>query len=92
MSNVAEFIAVRENIEALVRKVALSVEERAFKDSRRHFDEARKQLEVLEGMVANDVQVIAVGRLTRQLTDLGMKIARSTVKKAAPEKKRSKAV
>ncbi|MCX5816737.1 MAG: hypothetical protein NTX75_10950 [Proteobacteria bacterium] len=80
MSNVAEFIEVRKSIETLARQITLCVEQHIVQDSGQHLDEANRQLEVLKTMVANDVQVIAAGRLSRQLTGLGTKIKTMTAK------------
>jgi cell division protein FtsL len=80
MSSVAEFIEVRRSIETLTRQITLCVEQHAAQNSRQHLDEANRQLEVLKTMVANDVQVIATGRLSRQLTGLGTKIKTMTAK------------
>ncbi len=80
MSNVAEFIEVRRNIETLARQITLCVEKNIAQDSGQYLDEANRQLEVLKTMVANDVQVIAAGRLSRQLTGFGTKIKTMTGK------------
>jgi hypothetical protein len=80
MSNVAEFIEIRKSIEALASKIALCIEQKTVQESKRHLDEASRQLETLLPMVANDVQVIVAGRLTRQLADLRGKIERMAVK------------
>jgi hypothetical protein len=89
MSNVAEFIELRKSIEALAGQITLCVEQKAIQDSRRHLDEASRQLEILIPMVANDVQVIVAGRLTRQLADLRTKIERMAAK--LPARKRTAA-
>ncbi len=86
MSNVAEFIEIRKSIEALAGKITLCIEQKAVQESKHHFDEASRQLEVLTQMVDNDVQVIVAGRLTRQLTDLRAKIDRMAAK--LPARKR----
>jgi len=90
MSNVAEFIEVRRNIETLARQITLCVEKNIAQDSGQYLDEANRQLEVLKTMVANDVQVIAAGRLSRQLTGLGTKIKTTgkppTAKRVAAKK------
>jgi hypothetical protein len=80
MSNVAEFIEIRKSIEALASQVALDIEQKAVQESKRHLDEANRQLEVLMPMVANDVQVIVAGRRSRQLADLRAKIERMAAK------------
>jgi DnaJ-domain-containing protein 1 len=92
MTSIEEFIAARMSIEALAGKIALSVENNAVQDSREHLEEAGRQLEILKAMVANDVQVIVAGRLSRQLGVLGVKVTAKIAKmpakrKAAAEKK-----
>ncbi|MEI6155072.1 MAG: hypothetical protein WCQ90_13405 [Deltaproteobacteria bacterium] len=89
MSNVAEFIEVRMSIETLARQITLCVEKNIAQDSGQYLDEANRQLEVLKTMVANDVQVIVAGRLSRQLTGLGTKI--KTMKVKLPTAKRTAA-
>ena len=80
MSNVTEFIEIRKSIETLAIQITLCVKQNAIQNSRQHLDEANRQLEVLKTMVANDVQMIVVGRLSRQLTGLGTKIKTMTAK------------
>jgi len=96
MSSVAEFIEVRKSIETLAAQIILFAEHKAIQDSRQHLDEANRQLEVLKTMVANDVQVIVAGRLSKQLTGLGAKVetmeAKTPVRKVAAKKKQQKAV
>jgi hypothetical protein len=86
MSNVSEFIEIRKSIETLARQITLCVEQKAVEDSRKHLDEANRQLEALKAMVDNDVQVIAAGRLSRQLIGLGTKA--ETMAKKAPVRKK----
>ena len=92
MSTIAEFIEVRKSIETLATQITLFVEQNAVQDSKQRLDEASRQLELLKTMVANDVQVIAASRLTKQLSDLGMKVARIPVRKTAEKRKQQKAV
>jgi hypothetical protein len=96
MSTVAEFIEVRKSIETLTAKITVFNEHNAVQDSKQHLDEANRQLEVLQAMVANDVQVIAASRLSRQLTGLGVKvasmIAKMPVRKASAKAKQQKEV
>lgn len=80
MSNVAEFIEIRKSIEALASQITLCVEQKVALDSRRHLDEANRQLALLLPMVDNDVQEIVAGRLSRQLADLGAKIEKMAAK------------
>jgi len=95
MTSVEEFIAARISIETLAGKIAQSVEDKVIRDSRENLEEANRQLEVLKTMVANDVQVIVAGRLSRQLADLGAKVgamaAKTVVKKPAEKKVLKKA-
>lgn len=87
MTSVEEFIAARISIEALAGKIALSVENNAVQDSKEHLEEASRQLELLKAMVANDVQVIVAGRLSRQLTVLGIKVSAKVAKMPARTRK-----
>jgi len=89
MSTIAEFIKIREQIETLAAKITLLAERKAALESKQRLDEANKLLDTLKTMVANDVQVIVVERLTRQLTRLGAKIETMLAKK--PVKKQLKA-
>ena len=86
MSSVAEFIEIRKSIETLAIQIALCVAQKAVQESKRHLDEANRQLEVLKPMVDNDVQVIVAGRLSRQLTGLGTKVGKMVAK--LPARKR----
>ena len=96
MTSVEEFIATRISIETLAGKIAQSVEDKTIRDSKENLEEANRQLEVLKTMVANDVQVVATGRLSRQLAELGTKVgnmaAKTVVRKAAVKKVSKKAV
>lgn len=96
MTSVAEFIKARESIEALVKRIILLVENKDVLDSKEHLDEANTQLDVLRTMVSNNVQVIVVERLTRQLGSLGIKVETMLAKmpvrktKAIAKKKQQK--
>ncbi len=94
MSSVAEFIELRESIEALAGQIVLSVKDKAVEDSKQRLDEANQKLEVLKTMVNTDVQVIVAERLTRQLTGLEAKIetlaAKKPVRKTATKRKQQK--
>lgn len=90
MSNVAEFIEIRKSIEALASQITLCVEQKAIQESRRHLDEAKRQLQILIPMVDNDVQVIVAGRLSRQLEDLGAKIEKMAAKMPVRKKAEGK--
>ena len=87
MTSIAEFIKARESIEELAKQIILLVEGKAVQDSRKHLDEANRQLQVLKTMVANDTQVIVDTRLSRQLAGLAAKIEKMEAK--APARKRS---
>jgi hypothetical protein len=94
MSNVAEFIETRKSVEALVKQVVLTVQNKTVHESKKHLNEANRQLETLKTMVDNDVQVIVVNRLTRQLTSLGTKVEGMIAKLPkgkSPRKKRPEA-
>jgi len=83
MASVAEFIELRESIEALAGQIVLFVKDKAVEDSKQRLDEANRKLEMLKSMVANDVQVIVAERLSRQLTGLSEKIETMAAKKPA---------
>ncbi len=95
MSSIAEFIEARESIEKLAAQITIFVERKAVNDSRKHLDEANRQLVILKTMVANDTQVIVDTRLSRQLAGLGTKVekmeAKMPVRKTAAKKKQPKA-
>jgi hypothetical protein len=88
MSSVGEFVKAREHIEALAVKIALLAERKA-PESKQRLDEANQHLDTLKTMVANDVQVVVVERLTRQLTCLGTKVDKIPVKKPATKKQKA---
>jgi hypothetical protein len=81
MSNVAEFIEVRQRIEFLAKEIAVLIERKTVPQSKAKLDEASSHLEKLTAMADNDVQHIAVGRLTRLLATLTKKVASQTPKK-----------
>ncbi len=80
MSTIADFIEVRQSIEALAKQITLCVEKNELQDSPHHLHEAKRQLELLTTMVDNDVQVIVAGRLSRHLTGLGTKVDKMVAK------------
>jgi hypothetical protein len=86
MSTVAEFIELRKSIETLATQITQCIEQNAVQDSKQHLEKANQQLEELKAMVANDVQVIVVGRLSRQLAGLGAKTEKMAAK--SPARKR----
>jgi hypothetical protein len=83
MASVAEFIQLRESIEALAGQITLSVKNKALQDSKDRLEEANQKLEALKSMVASDVQVIVADRLSRQLTGLSAKVETMAAKKPA---------
>jgi|WetSurMetagenome_2_1015567.scaffolds.fasta_scaffold1517373_1 hypothetical protein len=84
MSNVPEFIKTRQQIELLAKEIAILVDRKATPQSKAKLDEANELLAKLTAMADNDVQHIAVGRLTRLLGKLGTKVgAMKTPKKVA---------
>ncbi len=74
MATVAEFVDVRQQIEALVKQVALLTERKVALDSAQRLEQADRLLETLKTMADNDVQEICVGRLTRELASLQKKV------------------
>jgi hypothetical protein len=86
MTNVAEFIEIRQHIELLTQQIVLSTERKAIPESSHRLDEAVQLLATLTTMADNDVQEIAVGRLTRQLNTLGLKVGALTAKKRVVKK------
>ncbi len=75
MSNVAEFIEVRQRIEFLAKEIETLIERKTMSESKTRLDESAELLTKLTAMADNDVQEIAVGRLTRLLTKLATKVA-----------------
>jgi hypothetical protein len=86
MTNVAEFIEIRQRIELLTQQIVVSTERKAVPESSHRLDEAVQLLGTLTAMADNDVQDIAVGRLTRQLNNLGIKVGALTAKKRVVKK------
>ena len=86
MSNVAEFIETRLQIESLVQQIALSAERKAIPQSKQRLDEATQLLLALKTMADNDVQESAVGRLTGALAGLGVKVEKLTRKRPVSKK------
>jgi hypothetical protein len=74
MNNVAEFVKVRQEIESLAVEINALVEGKTMPRSKTKLDEATELLIRLTEMADNDVQQVAVGRLTRLLAKLGMKV------------------
>ncbi len=90
MSNVAEFIDTRLQLESLVQQIALSAEQAALPRSIQELDEAGQLLETLKAMADNDVQENAVGRLSGALASLRTKIEKLAHK--TPVRKKRAAV
>ena len=86
MSNVAEFVKVRQEIESLAVEIDTLVEGRVMPQSKTKLDEATGMLTRLTEMADNDVQEIAVGRLTRLLGKLGLKVGVLGVHKRVAKK------
>jgi hypothetical protein len=89
--SIAEFIELRESIEALAGQITILVKDKNVEDSQKHLEEANHKLDALKAMVATDVQVIVAERLTRQLTGLSEKVetmaAKNPSEKPPQEKK-----
>ena len=86
MNNVAEFIQIRQGIESLAKEIATLVERKTMPQSKVRLDEATELLVKLTALADNDVQEIAVGRLTRLLGSLGTKVGALKPKKRVVRK------
>ena len=87
MNDVAEFIRIREQIESHASDISKLLEQSTvLAPPKVLLDQASGLLEQLTAMVDNDIQVTAVGRLTRLLGTLSAKIT-SMEKKKRPTKK-----
>ncbi len=86
MTNVVEFIRIRQRIELLAKQIAVSTEQKAAAESNHRLDEASQLLVTLTAMANNDIQDIVIGRLTRQLAGLGTKVGALAVKKRVAKK------
>jgi len=86
MNNVAEFIEIRQQIEFLAKQIATLAERKTMPQSKVRLDEATELLVKLTALADNDVQEIAVGRLTRLLATLGTKVGTLTPKKRVVKK------
>jgi hypothetical protein len=74
MNNVQDFIKVRQEIEILTKEIDTLIQGKVMPQSKTRFDEATVLLTKLTTMADNDVQHVAVGRLTRLLFKLGTKV------------------
>ena len=83
MTNVAEFIEARQQIETLINQIAVSAERKPRAESTQRLDEVAGFLETLKTMADNDndVQVRVILRLTSELNALGKKVAKVKVAK-----------
>ena len=86
MNNVAEFIQIRQGIESLAKEIAALVERKTMPQSKVRLDEAMALLAKLTALADNDVQEIAVGRLTRLLGHLEAKVGALKPKKRVVKK------
>lgn len=91
MTSIEDFIKTRESIEKLTLQIAVFIERKAIKESRKHLDNANRQLETLKTMVSNPTQVLVDSRLSAQLALLGAKLekleAKTPARKKPPKKK-----
>jgi uncharacterized Zn finger protein len=87
MTSIEEFIKMRESIENLAARIALSIEQKDVRESKTHLDTANRQLEVLKTMIANDTQEMVGRRLSAQLDGFGIRIEKMKVK--MPVKRRT---
>jgi hypothetical protein len=86
MTNVVEFIRIRQRIELLTKQIDFTNKQKAAAESSHRLDEASKLLVTLTAMANNDIQDIVIGRLTRQLASLGIKVGKLPVKKRVAKK------
>lgn len=86
MTNVVEFIRIRQRIELLAKQIAVTTEQKSAVESSHRLDEASQLLVTLTAMANNDVQDIVIGRLTRQLAGLGTKVGALASKKRVAKK------
>jgi hypothetical protein len=86
MTNVVEFIRIRQRIELLAKQIDFTTKQKAAAESSQRLDEASKLLVTLTAMANNDIQDIVIGRLTRQLASLGIKVGKLPSKKRVAKK------
>jgi hypothetical protein len=86
MTNVVEFIRIRQRIELLAKQIDFTTKQKAAVESSQRLDEASKLLVTLTAMANNDIQDIVIGRLTRQLASLGIKVGKLPIKKRVAKK------
>jgi len=89
MTNVAEFIEARQQIETLISQIAQSAEQRPREESTQRLDEATQSLETLKTMAdsENEVQARVIVRLTSELNALGKRVAKVKAAKKVLRKK-----
>jgi hypothetical protein len=89
MTNVAEFIEARQQIETLISEIALSVERVPRQESTQRLEQATEYLGTLKTMADsdNDVQVRVLLRLASELNALGKKVSKAKVAKKVARKK-----
>lgn len=86
MTNVTEFIRIRQRIELLANQIESTIKEKAADESSKRLEEASELLVRLTDMANNDIQDIVIGRLTRQLASLGIKVGKLPVRKRVAKK------
>jgi hypothetical protein len=86
MTNVVEFIRIRQRIELLAKQIDFTTKQKAAAESSQRLDEASKLLVTLTVMANNDIQDIVIGRLTRQLASLGINVGKLPIKKRVAKK------
>jgi len=86
MTNVVEFIRIRQRIELLAKQIESTTDQKAAAESAVRLDEASQLLATLTAMANNDVQDIVIGRLTRQLGTLRTKVGALAGRKRAAKK------
>ncbi len=86
MTNVVEFIRIRQRIELLAKQIDFTTKQKAAAESSQRLDEASKLLVTLTAMANNDIQDIVIGRLSRQLATLGIKVGKLPSKKRVAKK------
>lgn len=89
MNNVAEFIRIREQIESHANNISKLLGQGTATGPKELLHQASGLLAQLAAMVDNDIQVTAVGRLTRLLGTLSTKVASMEKKKRSTRKSRS---
>jgi inorganic triphosphatase YgiF len=86
MTNVTEFIRIRQRIELLAKQIESTIKEKAADESSKKLEEASELLVRLTDMANNDIQDIVIGRLTRQLASFGIKVGKLPVRKRVVKK------